>query len=416
MPKPITASLVSNLRPKANPYEVRDSKFPGFFVRVERSGTKTYYVQYSRKMRKRIGRADAIAPDDARKQARDIVARVECGLPVDEPKPEDNRITLREFVETVYHEYVHANLSLPDQTVSRLHLNFEHLYDMPMEDVAKRDIESWRLNKKKNNRKASTINRALADLKSVYSRAKELGYININPISDVKKSRELPHEERYLSEEEEFRLLKALEQRDKARLNQVSTLSDMPPVYVETKVGGVWLFPSDHLTPAIILSLHTGLRRGELTKLKWNDVKREEAGQYLVVRAANAKSRKRRFIPLSQTASMILENWRKHPKRGNVYLFEQRDGRPFEGFKSCFEKVLAAAQIFGFRWHDLRHSFASKLVSRGHDLYRVQELLGHSSPKLTMRYAHLSRDDLFKFVSLLDYSSQDRTGDDRPSI
>lgn len=91
----------------------------------------------------------------------------------------------------------------------------------------------------------------------------------------------------------------------------------------------------------------------------------------------------------------------KKLKRTNELIFPSKDGKPYNQIKRSFKTALKNAGITDFRFHDLRHTFASNLVMAGVDLATVKDLLGHKSIKMTMRYAHLSPGHRQKAVSAL---------------
>jgi integrase len=150
----------------------------------------------------------------------------------------------------------------------------------------------------------------------------------------------------------------------------------------------------DHLTPAILLSMNTGLRRGELLALRWDciDVKR----RILTVEGGTAKSRQTRHVCLNEEATRVVKRWREQANGGRR-LFEARTG-----FKSAWAPLLKRANITKFRWHDLRHHFASRLVQVGVPLNTVRDLLGHSSVAMSLRYAHLAPDQRREAVAKLN--------------
>ena len=140
----------------------------------------------------------------------------------------------------------------------------------------------------------------------------------------------------------------------------------------------------DHLTPAVLLSMNTGLRRGEVLKLRWACVDFER--RLLTVEGRNAKNRQTRHVPLNEEAMSALRRWREQSGSG-TRLFAVATG-----FRTAWEKLLKRATITRFRWHDLRHHFASRLVQHGVPLNTVRDLLGHSSVAMSLRYAHLTPD------------------------
>jgi site-specific recombinase XerD len=120
----------------------------------------------------------------------------------------------------------------------------------------------------------------------------------------------------------------------------------------------------------------------------------------LTVTGRTAKGAKTRHIPLNAEAHEVLARWKRQGS-GRGLVFMNADGERIASVKTSWAYVLGAAGIEDFRWHDLRHSFASKLVQRGVALPVVRELLGHGDFNLTLRYAHLADKQKVKAVAAL---------------
>jgi integrase len=161
-----------------------------------------------------------------------------------------------------------------------------------------------------------------------------------------------------------------------------------------------WPVESDHLTPIVLLALNTGLRKGEIFNLTWADINLVTA--LLTVRGEGAKSSQTRYVPLNAEAVTVLRTW--HAASGHTgRVFpgspERRpsgdthpgdDNAPLDDVKKSWLPIVRDAKLENFTFHDLRHTFASKLVMAGVDLNTVRELLGHADLKMTLRYAHLA--------------------------
>ena len=145
------------------------------------------------------------------------------------------------------------------------------------------------------------------------------------------------------------------------------------------------------------LALYTGMRRGEMFKLKWNDIDFQRG--FIAIK--NPKGGVSQKIPLNEQARQVLKN---HPKaEGKEHVFLRPDGEPFTDIRRRVNPIKEAAEIpADFRaLHGLRHTYASMLASSGKvDLYTLQKLLTHKSPVMTQRYAHL-RDEALKNASSL---------------
>jgi integrase len=172
---------------------------------------------------------------------------------------------------------------------------------------------------------------------------------------------------------------------------------------------------ADHLKPMVLVSLHTGLRRGEIFKICWNDIDWRQATPSLRVRGNITKNGKTRNIPLNRTASTTLRQWMSQQKDTTGLVFPSIDGKPFNTIKNSWGTVIEEAKITDFRWHDLRHTFASRLVMRGQQLNTVRDLLGHKSLEMTLRYAHLSPSVKADAVAVLD-EAEIKTAYPNPAI
>jgi integrase len=239
-----------------------------------------------------------------------------------------------------------------------------------LRDITYKDLETYR-----NQRKATplangkprtdaTVNREMAVLKHMLNKAVEWGMLEVSPFRKGARLtfRENNQRHRYLTEEEIERLLSAC---------------------------------SPHLKPIVELALHTGMRKGELLNLKWDQIRNG------FIYLTETKSGKARQIPLDDRAAQVLKELQVKNKWKSPYVCTGPDGKRLGDVKKGFNAACRRAGIEDFRFHDLRHTFASHLVMRGANLKAVQRLLGHSDSKMTDRYAHLSPDHLKESVSLL---------------
>lgn len=150
--------------------------------------------------------------------------------------------------------------------------------------------------------------------------------------------------------------------------------------------------PEPYLNLFIRLALGTGCRSGELLGLTWARVDFNQ--RYIILGRADTKSKKRRFVPMSEDVLNIFELLKKLSS-ASAYVFPSDvTGKNIQSFKKGFRSACLRAEIHDFRIHDLRHTFASWLVQSGVSLYVVKDLLGHSCITVTERYAHLNADNL----------------------
>jgi len=205
---------------------------------------------------------------------------------------------------------------------------------------------------------------------------------------------------RFLTELEEPRLRGAIRQRDQ------ELKEDRERGNAFREVRGYELMPSlnsrsyvDRMEPMIVLSLKTGMRQGEVFDLEWSDINLRN--KVLTVRGEIVKSNKTRHIPLSPIALDCLRAWKAQSKKTGGRVFPADDGGRLNNVKKSWQRILKTADIEGFRWHDMRHDFASKLVMKGVPLNTVRELCGHADLNTTLRYAHLAPDHKADAIALI---------------
>ena len=217
-----------------------------------------------------------------------------------------------------------------------------------------------------------------------------------NPISKLEPLKETDSNKkvRYLTKDENERLMAALITREE------EIRKGLAYGYSQTPLKGEF---ADHLRPMVIVSLNTGIRWGSLVHLQWDDV--DLINQSLTIRAETAKSEKQLIIPLNKTAMETFRQWKKEmpdtdPK--DLVFPSPVNGGVLDNVSKAWNGVLKRAEIENFRWHDMRHTFASNLVMSGVDLNTVRELLGHADLKMTLRYAHLAPRVKMSAVEMLD--------------
>ena len=383
-------TLMANLMPGERPYEVRDTRLKGLILRVQPSGVKTFYVEYARGKRVSLGRADAITPMQARQQAKSILADAYRGKDPSEARRRAKAHTFRSFIEEVYAPWARQNIRTAEQTVRRLKTSFPDLRERKLDEITPWLVEKWRTARLKSGAKATTVNRDLDDLKSSISKATLWGFLDAHPLDSIKRSKvDTRPTARFLNEDEDRRLRSALDAREERIRRERGSANKW------RRERGYPLLPdlrarafADHLKPMVILSLHTGLRRGELFGLTWEDVDLDHGR--ITIRGASAKSGRTRHVPFNAEALMAISHWGEQASDLVELLFPGAGGKQLTNVQKSWKSVLKAADINGFRWHDLRHTFASRLVMAGVDLNTVRELLGHSDYAMTLRYAHLA--------------------------
>lgn len=409
----ITNSLISKLEVKPKPYEIVDSEIKGFLIRVQPTGRKTFYFSYRNHsgQRKRIkigvlGSSKTIA--QARDKASIFAGRVAEGIDIQLEKvttrnqaKEQLKNTLSTFMEQQYKPWALANLKSGQQTIDSVSRTFPQYLQSPMSEIRIPQLEKWRTEKLNAGLKPSSINRVVNALRGILTKAVEWQAINEHPLAKLKALKiDEGKKARYLSQEEESRLLKALEERDqelkaaRSRGNAFRLQRGYKPIpeLSEYSYG-------DRMTPLILLSLKTGMRRGELFDLEWEAV--DLHNKVITVKGEIAKSSKTRHIPLSPIALKAIEAWREQAPNAIGRVFPSDSGGRLDNVKSSWSTILKKAEISSFRWHDMRHDFASKLVMKGVPLNTVRELCGHADLNTTLRYAHLAPDHKSDAIALI---------------
>jgi len=384
----VSKKLIASLKPKAKPYEVRDISLKGFGLRVQPSGVKSYFVEYARGKRLSLGKTSVLTPVEARQQARVVLAKVVQGLDPLEEKHKAKKHILESFITEEYAPWILTHRKTGKATIRMLKANFFNLFGrQKLDSITSLSVEKWRSKALESGLSAASINRYIGTLKSVLSKAVSWGFISKNPLNGLKPLKlDSNGRVRFLSTEEEARLRAALSQREEAIKKKRISANNW------RLARGYKLLPeingfADHLMPIVLIALNTGLRRGELFNLKWQDINFNE--KMLTVSAESAKSGKTRHIPLNDEAFSVLLTLKQYAQ-DQEFVFPGKNGERLNNIKSAWRGVLKKAGITNFRFHDLRHTFASKLVMAGVDLNTVRELLGHSDYKMTLRYAHLA--------------------------
>lgn len=399
----LTKRLIDTYQAQDRPYEVRDAQVRGLILRVQPSGHKAWIVSWAHGKRRTIGPTAAVPLDMARAQATHAVAEyLQSGLPRIE-QGRSTAMTLRELIDLRYRAWATLELKRGQMYANRLEQVFAAHLDDPLNGFSTGWAEQWwqhRLStptdKTQSPPARSTVARDLACLRAALSKAVSWGLMPSNPLMGMRmRGSQSRMVVRYLSMDEEARLRAVMAARDRnmiaARVSgnrwRALRQQDLYPEIPADTYG-------DHLTPVVLLALNTGMRRGELLSMTWADIDLE--AKMLTIRAESAKSGRQRHVPLNIEALDALQRW--SARNGGRQI-----GRVFNvnDVKTGWVRLLADARIEQFRFHDLRHHFASRLVRASVDLNTVRELLGHADIKMTLRYAHLAPDTLAAAVAKL---------------
>jgi len=400
-----TDKYIRDLSPQSARVRVWDTESPYLVLDVLPTGKKVFRAYYRRAGKPAYSTIDtygAITLKGARDAVLKIRAQAREGVcPVEERrkvkvkaeedrKAQDNQreLLLRNFLEQVYiPDAKRRGMKTIDKTDQMVRSHFADFLDYRLDHITPKMIEKWQTDAKDKGLKPSSINRALNPLRAIMTIAVEKEYLEVHPLKRCKNlSVQDDMKERYLSPEEETRLRNQLEKRNQEK--SIRLPPDDERVY------------ADHIMPIVLVALNTGMRRGEIFQLTWDNVSFKN--NIITVTADTSKSSKKRHINMNKEIQRVLDNWRKQSSRGGLIFPNPVNGKLLIDIKSMWVNILKDAEINNFRFHDLRHTFASNLVMKGAPLYMVQKLLGHSTLEMTMRYAHLSPDSTAQAVSLLD--------------
>lgn len=215
-------------------------------------------------------------------------------------------------------------------------------------------ISEYKAKRKKTGISPSSLNRELALMKHAYTLASgEWELCRDNPVKRVSMEKENNARDRWLRAQEEEKLL---------------------------SVSDKWL------CEVILFALNTGMRIEEILSLKWDNVYLNKS----ILTVIKAKNGEKRTIPLNSIVVNVLKELSKVRHINCPYVFTSVTGTKLDqgNVRRAFIKARAKVGLDDVKIHDLRHTFATRLVQSGIDLYKVQRLLGHKTPLMTQRYAH----------------------------
>ncbi len=317
----------------------------------------TYWIDYrfqGRRKRKKIGPSKALAEHALNKILLEIAENRYLDI------RRDHYIKFETFADEYLETHSKARKSY--KTDVKILKMFRKVFGgRYLHEIKTIDIERYK-SKRAQEVSKSTVNRSLNTLKSLFNKAVQWGKLSDSPAKSIKKFKENSQRLRFLEKEEINRLLQNC---------------------------------TGHIRPIVIIALNTGMRKGEILSLKWEQVDI----QHKVLHLFDTKNGERRDIPLNQNVLSTLVTIPRHPT--SKYIFCDKTGKPYRNVRKSFFTAVQKADIINLHFHDLRHTFASQLVMAGVDLNTVRELLGHKSLEMTLRYSHLSPNHKMQAVETL---------------
>ncbi|MDC0535645.1 tyrosine-type recombinase/integrase [Francisellaceae bacterium] len=374
----LSNSFIKTIGKPTNRTDYFDTELKGLVLRASPSGLKTYQLIYrnanSQLKRYKIDNYGSITLNEARVIAQEKLADIARGIDIQTEKKTKKQeiqksITFGEYKD-FYLEWYEANRKVASSAKSVFNVHFTEFNSFKLDQIDHQLIHKWVMKQKKNGHINTSINRRLNLLKSCISRAVDFGYLDKNNLAGFKRLKvDTSPNVRYLSENEETSLNQALLKF---------------PQYIQAIVS---------------VAINTGMRRGEIFNLEWQDI--DFFTKTITIQGGTSKSGHTRQIPMNNACYATLKNWESSNICEGIVFKSPKTGRRLDDIKGSIKTLFKQAEILNFRFHDLRHTFASKLVMKGVDLNTVRELLGHSDLTMTLRYAHLAPEHKRKAVELL---------------
>ena len=399
----ITGKLLTKLEPQEKTYRIHDTAQPGLSIRVLPSGHASYMVTWARNKAITLGRVGMMTLDQARTECAQYLAEAHAHgepLAVTQERNVVGMPTLESFLTDHFEPWANAHQRDAVNSLRAIRKSFADVLTLRLDEIDARRIEQLRTTWLSGGLAPASANRNMTRLRSVLTRAVEWGVLDVHPLITVKRLKvDRRGRVRYLTTVEEKSLRDAMlvreaticAERDSANKWRSDRKKELMPDLRRLEFA-------DHLRPLVLLSMKTGMRRGEVFNLTWNDI--DLKSKNIIVEGSTSKSGQTRHIPMNGEVLEVLTKW-KEQGSGRGFVFPGKEGHRLDNIKKSWEGLLTLAKIEGFRWHDLRHSFASKLVMAGVPLNTVRELLGHSDLTMTVRYAHLAPDSKAAAVELI---------------
>ncbi|MGC8580008.1 MAG: tyrosine-type recombinase/integrase [bacterium] len=284
-------------------------------------------------------------------------------------KGQGNKKTFKDMADKYMTEYAikKAVRSKLRDGVSLKHL-LPEFGDTYLSQITPNQIARYKVKREQEGASPKSINHELGFCKHAFNLAiKEWEWVKDNPFTKVSMEKLPQPRVRYLTPEEFEKLYQACNER---------------------------------LKPIVLLAVNTGMRQDNILSLTWTQIDLSRG----VIILEHTKNGERLGLPMNDTVKNLLIELNKVRHINSPYVFHNSTGNRISAttVQHAFHRVCKKAGIQDFRFHDLRHTFASWLVQGGVDLYRVQRLLGHKTGEMTRRYAHLAPDNLRDGVTILD--------------
>lgn len=410
----LTEKRVADLSIDGTDYDATDTLCKGLHVRVRKSGNKSWWLwlytpDRTKRYRWKLGdvatfkvyeNTPASAANRQRSvrdvaesfRAQSLAVDLRAARRAEIAKNDSERLAkLGDFIDLHYDDHYRGKgCAEPDKMIKWFKGAFGDMLDLRMDKITHLTIRGWTI-KQKETKANSTVARLQGALSGILSEAVSQGYIPHHPLQKAQRSNsttklELVKQDkgivRWLNESEEKRLRTALGERDRsfkaARARHIIHKQERgmkPPAAIRGPFA-------DHMTPLILIAMNTGIRRGALLGMRWDDI---SDGKIKVTKGLD-KAKKGYSVDMNTEVIETLRLW-KRQSGGNGLVFKYK-GKQIYSIKTAWGNLMKKAKITSFRFHDLRHHFATRLAESGAAPATIKELMGHGSIKMTDKYMH----------------------------
>lgn len=347
MQKALTDKTIEALKPEPKRYEVHDLRCPGLSLRVMPSGRKTFNIKFRygvTQKRMKLGVYPRLSLATAREKANALLQQVDEGM-----DPTKRRRTTDMRVENVCREFIRLHAQPRNKSWREAERILEREFISQYAQCDIREIKRWHvleiMDAAQTRGAYYQANRILSHVRKLFNWCVERGILEASPIVGLKPPTPEKSRERFLTDDEIKRVLRACR-------NEV--------------------YPFRQIVPML---LATAQRRGELTEMRWSEIDLEE--KVWVIPAERAKNGKEHYVPLSEFAIGLLNEVPRFLDCDYVFTTTRRS--PVSGYSKWLRRLSAESETSGWRYHDLRRTAATNLAKLKVSQPVTEKILNHIS-------------------------------------
>jgi integrase len=339
---------------------------PGLYVEVRATspGQGTFYLRYKdqngKTCHQKIGRTTDIDLATAREKAKELRAQIALGGdPSADKKASKAVLTFTTFFEDHYLPFAKQRKRTWKRDEELFNRRLKGTFgNKKLNQITRAQIQTFHTGLRNEGLAGASCDHFIKLLRRAMNLAVEWGMLEKNPAAGFKLFNEDNQIEHYLDDEQLQRLLHILRTDDNRTVANIA----------------LWL-------------ISTGARQNEALQARWDHIDRDN--RVWRIPSSNSKSKRVHSVPLNDSATEVLDSLNTEDNFDHLFI-NRKTKKPYTTIHKSWSKLRVKAGLPHLRIHDLRHQYASFLVNSGRTLYEVQALLGHSDPKVTQRYAHLS--------------------------